>query len=82
MIIIGLGMIVANPTTGLTAGSIWILIFGILPLVVAIRSGKKVPPDSTDFTASDRRSFAVFSSWYWINDKRDMEGQQTIIYME
>ena len=43
MIIIGLGMIVANPTTGLTAGSIWILIFGILPLVVAIRSGKKFP---------------------------------------
>jgi hypothetical protein len=41
MILIGLGVIVANPTTGLTVGSIWILIFGILPLVVAIRSGKK-----------------------------------------
>jgi hypothetical protein len=40
MILVGLGVIVANPTTGLTLGSIWILIFGILPLVVAIRSGK------------------------------------------
>jgi len=69
MILIGLGMIVANPKIGLTVGSIWILIFGILPLVVAIRSGKKVPPESADFIASDRRSFAVFSSWYWINDK-------------
>ncbi len=30
---------------------------------------EKVPPEFADFTASDRRSFAVFSSWYWINDK-------------
>ena len=69
MILIGLGFIVANPKMGLTLGSIWILIFGIFPLVVGIRSGKKVPPEFAYFIASGRRTFAVFSPWYWMNDK-------------
>ncbi len=69
MILFGVGLIVANPAEGLGIGIGWILIFGVLPLAIAIKGGKKVPPEQAYFIASDRRTFAIFSSLYWMNDK-------------
>lgn len=71
MILFGLIVILGSSgkPTGIIVGIIWILIFGGIPLEIARRVSKKVPPeDDVNFIASDNRNLPI-GNFYWINNK-------------